>query len=325
MDAKAYISSMLRKKKEKELRVAFLGGSLSKGERVKKELCFVSLFEKSIEKELNDRWKVKVLRYGQSGTMSSNGLYKVKDLIDETPDLVFLDYAMNDTGDRYLWEATEGICSQLVKAGACVVILLFCNKDGHCTRGAMERVASHYHLPVVDIGKMIMDKIHDGELTWDSYALDYVHPTPLGHEMITSELLHLFQLDAKEESIDFYPGEPAFLGAFRDAYCMDLSEKMRGAKPGDVILDTTISLKMMLMEFWQDSIKNNASVTIMVDGEKAGVGEAYASMAWGNPVCNYVTGDGSEESYHIVVKLGKEKPPANWDYSQLCLRLMIGC
>ena len=126
MDAVNYISDVLQKTKGKELKVAFLGGSLSKGEWVKRELCFVSLFEQKIEEKLSNGRKVSVLRYGQSGTMSSNGLYKVKELIEEKPDLVFLDYAMNDTGDRYLWESTEGICSQLIQAGAHVVILLFC-------------------------------------------------------------------------------------------------------------------------------------------------------------------------------------------------------
>lgn len=119
MDAVNYISDVLQKTKGKELKVAFLGGSLSKGERVKRELCFVSLFEQKIEEKLSNGRKVSVLRYGQSGTMSSNGLYKVKELIEEKPDLVFLDYAMNDTGDRYLWESTEGICSQLIQAGFC--------------------------------------------------------------------------------------------------------------------------------------------------------------------------------------------------------------
>lgn len=32
---------------------------------------------------------------------------------------------MNDTRDRYIWESTEGICSQLIQAGVHVVILLF--------------------------------------------------------------------------------------------------------------------------------------------------------------------------------------------------------
>lgn len=191
----------------------------------------------------------------------------------------------------------------------------------------MERVASHYHLPVVDIGKTITDKIQKGELTWEEYGLDYVHPTPLGHEIITSELLNLFQEKEQKENVmeDYYPETPAFLGAFRNSYIMDLSEKMVDTKPGDVILDTDITMKMMLMEFWQDSIKNEADLVFMLDGQKVCGAGAYASMAWGNPVCHYVGGDGSEETYHLVIYAGKGKPPANWDYSQFHLRLMIGC
>lgn len=77
--------------------------------------------------------------------------------------MFFLDYAMNDTGDRYLWESTEGICSQLIQAGVHVVILLFCNDQGHCTRGAMERVASHYHLPLLILGKLLRTRFKKGD------------------------------------------------------------------------------------------------------------------------------------------------------------------
>lgn len=124
---------------------------------------------------------------------------------------------------------------------------------------------------------------------------------------------------------DYYPETPAFLGAFRNSYIMDLSEKMVDTKPGDVILDTEITMKMMLMEFWQDSIKNEADLVFMLDGQKVCGADAYASMAWGNPVCHYVGGDGSEETYHLVIYAGKGKPPGKWDYSQFHLRLMIGC
>lgn len=47
MDAVNYISDVLQKTKGKELKVAFLGGSLSKGERVKENfVLFLSLNKK---------------------------------------------------------------------------------------------------------------------------------------------------------------------------------------------------------------------------------------------------------------------------------------
>lgn len=51
MDAVNYISDVLQKTKGKELKVAFLGGSLQ-GIAVKRELCFVSLFDKKLKRSL---------------------------------------------------------------------------------------------------------------------------------------------------------------------------------------------------------------------------------------------------------------------------------
>ena len=93
MNARTYVNQIL-KKGNKNLRVAFLGGSLTKGEMVKKEKCFVSLFEKKLPEVLGEGWETTILRYGESGAMSANGLFKVWDLLNEKPDLVFLDYAI---------------------------------------------------------------------------------------------------------------------------------------------------------------------------------------------------------------------------------------
>lgn len=43
-----YVNRILNREKKDELRIAFLGGSLSKGEMVKREDCFVSVFETQI-------------------------------------------------------------------------------------------------------------------------------------------------------------------------------------------------------------------------------------------------------------------------------------
>lgn len=324
--ARQYVNRILTERKE-EIRIAFLGGSLSKGEMVKKKKCFVSLFESRIAEILGKEKEISILRYGQSGTLSANGLFKVQSLIAEKPDLVFLDYAMNDPGDRYLWETTEGICYQLCEAGIGVVILLFCNEQGHCTRGAMERTGAHYHLPVYDIGEKIVMQIQEGKLTWQEYGQDYVHPTEYGHELIANYLLRLFLPADDAEGIAEaakLPEEPAFEGAFRKTKLLDLTEQMRDARTGDIIFSQEIETKMILMEFWQDSVPNPASAVIMLDGKKIATADAYASMAWGNPVSRYIGGDGSLEKHQLTVSLGKENPPAGWDYTELRLRFLFG-
>jgi len=323
--ARQYVNQIMKKGKE-EIRIAFLGGSLSKGEMVKKEQCFVSLFEQKLPEILDKGQKATILRYGESGTMSSNGLYKVRELLDEKPDLVFLDYAMNDTGDRFLWETTEGICYQLLEAGVGVIILLFCNEQGQCTRGAMERVASHYQVPVYDIGRTIFSRIEAGTLTWQEYGQDYVHPTVYGNELIATELLKLWETPDLPETnclLGELPKEPAFEGAFRKTRQIDLTEKLRGRKAGEILYQDEVEGRMFLMEFWQDCVPNKASLTIVMDG-KTTTAEAYASMAWGNRVCRYIGGGGDLEKHQLTVTLGKGEPPEDWDYSRFWLRILLG-
>lgn len=320
-----YVNRILNNHR-KSLRIGFLGGSLTKGEMVKKEHGFVSLFERKIAELLGADREITILRFGESGTMSANGLFKLRDLIDERPDLVFVDYAMNDTGDRYLWETTEGTLYQLLQAGSGVIGLLFCNDQGSCTRGAMERAASHYQVPVYDIGQKIFTQIQEGTLTWQEYGQDYVHPTVLGHEMIADYLLALFQPAAALENYVSVPipKEPAFEGAFRQTQIWDLTGRMKGASPGDVVYDGEILSRMLLMEFYQDHVPNQASVVIALDGKRIASAEAFASMAWGNRVCRYIGGDGRLEKHQLTVTLGKGTPPADWDYSEFCMRFLVG-
>ena len=66
-DARQYVNQILQKGK-KEIRAAFLGGSLSKGEMVKKEEAFVSLFEQKLPTVLGQEWRITILRHGESVT-----------------------------------------------------------------------------------------------------------------------------------------------------------------------------------------------------------------------------------------------------------------
>lgn len=323
MLARGYVQSIV-KEKQAPIRIAFLGGSLTKGEFVEKEQSFVSLFEGKIEEVLGR--KVTVLRYGQSGNTSANALYCLPELIADKPDLVFVDFAMNDPGDRYLWESTEGIAYQLLRQGIGVIFLLFCNERGSCTRGAMEKVGWHYQIPVYDIGQYIYAKVQSGELSWQKYAMDFVHPTIWGHQLIAEQLLDLCKRNEGEEPVlrAELPKEPCFTGAFHKTRIWEMNDELQNARAGEVIFDGEVEAKMILVETWQNCNPNEASIVFAIDGERMYCAEAYASMAWGNPFCRYVGGDGTLEKHHLTVTLGKGLPPKGWKYSEFRLRLLIG-
>ena len=309
----------------KKLSIACLGGSLSRGEGVPGEDCFVSVFGREIQRRWKERGRIRVIQRGESGTMSSNGLFKAGELCEQKPDIVFIDYAMNDTSDRYLWECTEGLVYQFLKNEIAVVILLFCNEQGQCTRGAMEKTAAHYRVPVLDIGSTVWRQVQSGKMSWEEYAGDYVHPTVNGHHRIAEMLCDFMDgLEAGAEPVVSLPDEPVYSGAFLNYQILSLRRDMRHRKPGDVIFRKTITCRMLLMEFIQDKIKNPANVRIEINGRLVNLAEAYASMAWGNRVCRYLCGDGSLSEYDVAVILGRDRHPDGWDYSDMDFKLLWG-
>lgn len=318
-----YVQAVL-KDRTSSWRIAFLGGSLTKGEFVGEKECFVSIFKQQIKRIAGH--EVIVLPYGQSGTISANALYRLPELISEKPDIVFVDYAMNDSGERYLWESTEGIAYQLLKRGIGVVFLLFCNDRGSCTRGAIERVGKHYQIPVFDIGRDIYSSVRAGDFPWEKYAQDYVHPTAWGHALIAEQIGNLFMPKAGEPVFELaeLPAEACFEGAFRESRIWEMDEELQDAQAGEIVFDGKIEAKMLLVETWQNCIPNEASILFFLDGEMVHCAEAYASMAWGNPRCRYLGGDGTLETHHLTVTLGKGVPPKGWSYSEFRMRFLIG-
>ncbi len=322
--------SRLQKKREKfdregRLKIAFLGASLTRGEGVARDRNFVSLFQKKMRDHCRGRGEIEVLPFGESGTMSDNALFKVDRLIDEEPDIVFVDYAMNDTGDRYLGDCFEGLVYRMLRRGIAVVILMFCNNQGRCTRGAMERVGHHYQVPVFDIGAKIYEKVQAG-MPWEQYGQDYVHPTEYGHGLIADYLCEYVEQIEKGEITDGggLPERPAFTGAFWEYRILDIGEKMRGKNPGDTVFEEKMCWRMLLSEFFQDRIPNPASVKIYVDGSLIQTAEAFATMAWGNRVAAYVSGDGDREEHELRIVLGRDRPTPGWDYEKFELKLLLG-
>lgn len=55
-----------------------------------------------------------------SGTFSANALFAMDELLQKEPDLVFLDYSVNDPGQYYLQEAFEGLVHLFGKRDVCL-------------------------------------------------------------------------------------------------------------------------------------------------------------------------------------------------------------
>lgn len=308
-------------KEKKNRKISFLGASVTKGEMVPKGKGFVS--------RIMEKWcgrfplscQPEIINAGTSGTLSGNAMFSMEELLAQKPDLVFLDYSVNDPGDAYLAEAFESLVYRFLKQNCYVVILLFCNQHGHCTRGAMTKIAHHYDLPLLDIGKIVMKNIQTGCFSWDDYASDYVHPSLFGHDFIADNILRFFEMAEQAQDGKPYvmPEDFCFQGIFCNWKVM---EDFEYEKSGYVYEDV---FSTIVVEYFQSPEPSECSFDIYLDGEYIRTIEKFSEFSWNNRVVNFLYG--SEKNSRHRVEL---RPAANMTFSEQELKMFdvklgIGC
>lgn len=200
------------------VRVAYLGGSITAapGWRVFSLDGLRQRFPKATFSETNA---------AIGGTGSDLGVFRVgQDVIAHRPDLVFIEFAVNDGGapPERVMATMEGIVRQILRADAatdiCFVYTLSEPMLPELAAGAfpraaaaMESVAEHYRIPSVHFGVEVTRRIGDGTLVFKAekpnpfdanaspmlFSSDGVHPhVETGHRLYADVLAR--SLDAIE-------------------------------------------------------------------------------------------------------------------------------
>jgi lysophospholipase L1-like esterase len=192
------------------VRVAYLGGSITAapGWRNLTTATLESLLPGVAVKEINA---------GLPGTGSDLGACRVGyDVLRHQPDLVFVEFAVNDTGvpAERIERTVEGIVRQVrracPRAGLAFVYTVSTPGLPDLLAGryppaavAMERVAAHYGIPSLHLGFAVARQVAAGSLDFKApeapaaertFSLDGVHPTPAGHRLYHSVLARTLPL-----------------------------------------------------------------------------------------------------------------------------------
>lgn len=142
---------------------------------------------------------------GIGATDSRYGAFRAeRDLLSRKPDLVALEFAVNDT-DQAQWALSyEGAVRQILSAG-CPLMLLFMthNHQRNCQR-FQEVIGRHYNLPMVSWHDAVMPGLMRGDLVWEDLSPDAVHPNPAAHSLAGKLLCALM------ERLRSQVGDPAY-------------------------------------------------------------------------------------------------------------------
>ncbi len=186
-----------------EVTIAFIGGSITQGAGGKpiESKCYAYLMKDAFAKTYaKDPSKVRLVKAGVGGTSSEFGLvrYDLHVLRDNTvePDIVVIEYAVNDEGDE-----TKGLCYESLVNHAyhgvsepAVILLFSVFMDDYNLEQRLVPIGEHYDLPMVSVKRAVSPQFGQPEgrvLTKRQYFYDCYHPTNDGHRIMAECIMRL--------------------------------------------------------------------------------------------------------------------------------------
>lgn len=170
------------------LKIGFLGGSITQG-------SLASVPQKCYAYQVFQWWKerfpdseVSYLNAGIGGTTSHFGTARAwEDLLCRKPDVVFVEFSVNDEDEAHFRETYEGLVRKILACDWKPAVVLLHNRfyeDGHSAQRIHDEVGRHYALPRVCLGDGIYPRIVAGEFSMSEVTPDGLHPNDKGHAML---------------------------------------------------------------------------------------------------------------------------------------------
>ncbi len=242
-------SAIDRAKQGEDITIAFIGGSITQGAGAVpiNTKCyawrtfegFCRLAGKGVDENIH------YIKAGVGGTPSELGMIRYeRDVCRNgavTPDIVVVEFAVNDEGDE-----TKGVCYEslvrkiLAAENKPAVILLFAVFANDWN--LQERlcvIGERYHLPMVSTRDCVVDQFYKKAgagrvVTKNQFFYDCFHPTNIGHQIMSDGLLSLLQKIDKspmEEDILNLSTVPAVIGdTFEQVWLYDRNSKVDSVK-----------------------------------------------------------------------------------------------
>ncbi len=193
------LSKVYKKLEEgKEVTVCFLGGSITQGSLSSTpETCYAYRTYDWLKNKFAGA-DIKYVNAGIGGTTSAFGAARAKkDVIAYDPDLVVVEFSVNDECTEYFLESYEGLIRKLLysnSAPAVVCLFNFFYENGKTTERLHSKVARHYGLPAASMQGAIYQDILSGKIEDISLlSPDGLHPNDEGHELVSNVLTYLLE------------------------------------------------------------------------------------------------------------------------------------
>lgn len=196
--------------------IAAIGGSITQGAGATpiNTECYARKFFESFTAAYSPNGYTQYIKAGVGGTPSELGLLRYeRDVLQNgriEPDIVIIEFAVNDEGDETHGECYEGLIRKVLNGpGRPAVILLFSVfADDYNLEDRLVPIGTHYRLPMVSLKKAVTPQFYLTAQTGriiakNRYFYDVYHPANLGHKIMSDSLMALVsRIAADTDGVD---------------------------------------------------------------------------------------------------------------------------
>ena len=239
----------------KSVTVAYIGGSITQGAGATpiNTECYAYKSYQLFQNRFASGNNVKFIKAGVGGTPSELGMLRFdRDVLrdGEKPDIVIVEFAVNDEGDETKGDCYESLVRKILKLdwNPEVVLLFSVFANDWNLQERLRPVGDLYDLPMVSIRDAVVEQFTKKEgrvLTKNQFFYDMFHPSNIGHTIMADCLQYLFErcelreharLDAFENGLteegmllQRLKLEPVIGGSFENVRLMDKKDVYEGA------------------------------------------------------------------------------------------------
>lgn len=313
-----------------DITVAYIGGSITEGYNAGTTEFYAKTCTDLLQGYFPDI-TVTGVNAGISGTPSLLGNLRLeRDVLSADPDIVFVEFAVNDGQEADYKNAYESLVRTLLTQEKDIaVVLLFTVLDsGYTCQEHMSKIGANYDLPMISVHDSVYEEIEAGRMTWQDYSNDQSHPNAYGHKCITDFVDNYYQkvLPVVAENVGEVSKElpdPVFSAKYMNMHYMD-SATMDGVElDGFDQYDThgsfhngwmyrgtdggsmkfTVECSVLEMVFKANNSDKYGTADIYVDGEKVKSVVSNMSDGWNNPVTAYLIDNDSSAEHTVEIRM----------------------
>ncbi|XHR28386.1 MAG: SGNH/GDSL hydrolase family protein [Chthoniobacteraceae bacterium] len=317
--------AMAKARRGEKVVIAFVGGSITWGARASTAShSYVSLVADWWRQEFPSA-QIEVVNAGIGATGTNFAALRLqRDVLSRNPDVLFVEFAVNDKNLKENAETLEGVVRQGLKSSSrpALILLFMVSKSGESAQEWFVKVGSHYGLTMISYRDAIYPEIQSGKLKWEDLSPDTVHSNDIGHrytaQLVSSYLKTILKTLPENEKKEKDSPVPAPL--FTDLYDSTVLTAGDALKPctnqgWQAISDRNVvgwkatefgseiefetHGTVIYLQYWKIN-GPMGKVSVTVDGENSHEIDGWFDQTWGGYFCMQVIGENLSPGNHRV-------------------------